>query len=185
MTQFYPINYKNLEGIVKHLKSSSCCLDILPTGFFKIVSNCTASDLQIVNTSLLSGVFPQALKTVGIKPLLKKKNWDTSLMSNSRLILNLQFLGKIIEKAVSQQLNNFLALSNSLNVFQSGFQLYHSTETVFVKVFNDICLNTDSGRISVLVLLDLSVAFDTVDHNTLLDLHKHISRGLWTKTSTE
>lgn len=130
MTQFYPINQKNLEDITQHLKSSSCCLDILPTGFFKHVSNCMASDLlQIVNTSILSGVFPQALKTAVIKPLLKKKNLDMSVMNNYRPISNLSFLSKIIEKAVFQQLNNFLALNNCFDVFQSGFRPHHSTET--------------------------------------------------------
>ena len=81
-----------------------------------------ASDLlQIVNTSLLSGVFPQALKTAVIKPLLKKNNLDTSLMSNYRPISNLPLLSKIIEKAVFQQLNNFVTLNNYFDVFQSGF----------------------------------------------------------------
>lgn len=158
MAQSYPINYKNLEDITQHLKSSSCCLDILPTGFFKHVSNCMASDLlQIVNTSILSGA-----------TIKKKKNLDKSVMNNYRPISNLSFLSKIIEKAVFQQLNNFSALNNCFDVFQSGFRPRHSTETALVRVFNVIHLNTDSGRISVLVLLDLSAAFNTVDHNILL-----------------
>lgn len=78
-------------------------------------------------------------------------------------------MSKIIEKTVFQKLNSFLALNNSFDVFQSGFRRNHSTETALVKVFNDIRLNTDSGRTTVLVLLDLSAAFDTVDHNILLD----------------
>ena len=78
-------------------------------------------------------------------------------------------LSKIIEKAVFQQLNTYLIINGCFDVLQSEFQPHPSTVTGLVKVLNDIHLNTDSGKISILVLLDLSAAFDTVDHNILLE----------------
>ncbi len=97
MSVFEEIDRKTLEEIVLHLKSSTCSLDTLPTSLFKSVLNCLEADLlEVVNTSLLSGTFPNSLKTAVVKPLLKKHNLDNTMLSNYRPISNLPFIGKII-----------------------------------------------------------------------------------------
>ncbi|XP_073804016.1 uncharacterized protein isoform X1 [Danio rerio] len=170
MSDFMAINGKILEEIVQVMKTSTCSLDTLPTSFFKTVFTCLEMDLlKVVNASLLSGIFPTSLKTAVVKPLLKKSNLDNTLLSNYRPISNLPFIGKIIEKVVFNQVNKFLNFRGCLDNFQSGFRAHHSTESALIKIINDIRLNTDSGKITVLVLLDLSAAFDTVDHSILLD----------------
>ncbi len=89
------------------------------------------------------------------------------MLSNYRPISNLPFIGKIIEKVVFNRLNKYLNSNGYLENVQSGSRAHHSTETVLIKIIHYICLNSDSGKISVLVLLDLSAAFDTVDHSIL------------------
>lgn len=104
----------NSKMLFSTLRSSTCCLDPLPTAFFKIVFNClTPEVLGIINCSLQSGIFPAAFKTVVIKPPLKKSNVDATVIANFRPISNLLFLSKILEKTVYSQLNNYLT-SNSL-----------------------------------------------------------------------
>ena len=148
MTQFDPIN---LHKIIQHLKS--CCLDILPAAFFKKVSDCMTPDLlQMVNMSVLSGVYHQTMITVVIKPLLKKNSADTSVMNNYMAISNLTILGKINEKASND--NKWLFWC-----FPVRFQPHHSTEMAHIKVLIEIHLKTYSAKISVFILLDLSAAF--------------------------
>lgn len=90
MTQFDQINDKNLKDIIWLMKSSSCCLNILPAGFFKEVSDCMTPDLlQIVNMICLSGVVSQAMNTAVVKPLHEKNNLDTPVMNNYMLVSHL------------------------------------------------------------------------------------------------
>ena len=107
------------------------------------------------------------LKEAMLKPKRKKNNLEFEEYSNFRPISNLKFLSKIIEKAVATQLMGHLINNNLEEPFQSAYKRYHSTETALLKVQNDILMAIDNNICVALLLLDLSAAFDTVDHEIL------------------
>ena len=104
-----------------------------------------------------------------LNPLLKKPTLDVEVFSNFRPISNLTFMSKLTEKVVASQLINHISSNGLDEILQSAYKQFHSTETALVKVFNDIILDVDRNRTVILLLLDLSAAFDTVDHTILSD----------------
>ena len=133
--------------------------DFLPVLIFYI--------MIIVNTSIVTGIYPDMWKHPHVIPL--HKGGDTEDVGNYRPISLLPILSKILEKIVANQLVSFLESEGKLSNSQHGFRPHLSTETALLKITDKIYCNMDNKKLSLLLLLDLSKAFDSVNHNILLN----------------
>jgi len=90
--------------------------------------------------------------------------------SSYRPISNLPYVSKVIERVVARRFSSHLSHSNLLPARQSAYRPFHSTETAVLSMHNDVVRSIDNGQVSLLMLPDLSAAFDTVDHQILLSI---------------
>jgi hypothetical protein len=117
-----------------------------------------------------TGVFPSQLKQALVLPLLKKPSLDPNATSSYRPISNLSFISKLIERIVCKHFADHVSTSQLFPAQQSAYRAFHSTETAVLSVHNGLVRAIDNGQVSSLMLLDLSAAFDTVDHDILLEV---------------
>ena len=170
LNEFEPVTEEQLVKIIKSAPIKTSPDDPIPAILLKTCIDSILPNLvQLVNLSLTTGSM-DGLKESVVTPLLKKLGADTEELSNYRPITGIKYLGKLIERTVLPQLMKHMHY-NTLHIpNQSGYKPGYSCETLLARLINDILLNMDMGMCTVLLLLDLSAAFDTVDHAILVDI---------------
>ena len=154
------IKYLNINKSSGHDNISNKLLKICCKGIGKFLS-------RIVNLIFETGIYPKNLKLA--KVIAVYKSGDSNDVNNYRPISILNSTNKIIEKLIYSRLINFLNKNNYFYQHQYGFRQFSNTTVATTEIMNKILFNIDSGKIVTGLFLDLSKAFDTVDHEILFD----------------
>ncbi len=174
-----PTDHREVENIISSLKNtSSCGVDHIPVTAIKAVSEYISPMLaSLINHSIDKGIFPDALKIAKILPIYK--SGDRSSITNYRPISLLNTFSKIYEKVILNRLDDFLNKHKILYEGQFGFRKNHSTQLAIISYLDHITAALDKNEHSISLFIDLSKAFDTINHNILLKkLDSYGIRGL-------
>jgi hypothetical protein len=172
LDEFKELSQDEVKLLICELNTKSCELDILPTHVLKqYLTHLLPTFSKLENLSLTQGVFPSRWKQAIVRPLLKKC-WLELTYSNYRPVSNLSFLSKLIEKAVLLRLNHHASQHNLLPKNQSAYRQNHSCESALLRLVNDLLCDMEHQEVTALIAINLSAAFDTVDHEILLDVVK-------------
>jgi Reverse transcriptase (RNA-dependent DNA polymerase)/Endonuclease-reverse transcriptase len=172
---FHPVTFAEALGLIESRHTSkSSPTDIVPSCLLKLCPTLFAELLcKIANLSFSQGVFPSTFKLAQITPLLKKPGLDPNLPASFRPISNLSTFSKLIERLALSRLRPHITSAHNFPISQSAYRPLHSTETAMLKISNDLLVSAGSGSAVSLVTLDLTAAFDTVNHAKLCDRLTH------------
>ena len=170
MSRLVPMTENEVGKVINSLKTKSCKMDIIPTGILKQLTPVILPLItKIVNLSLMQGEFCRSWKTAVVRPLLKKLGLAL-IHSNYRPVGNLTFISKIIERCMLLQISDHCNKYNLQPDYQSAYREHYSCETAISHVNDNILWAMEKQCITSLVAMDLSAAFDTVDHDILLNI---------------
>ena len=166
---FTTVNENVVAKIIESLKTkSSCGDDGLSTKLLKEIKNETCSSITlIVNQMITTGIFPDSLKIAKIIPIFKKG--DIEIIENYRPISILPAISKIFEKILSLQIHEYFQSKHLYYEYQYGFIKNRSTEQAALELIDIVITEIDKGEIPFNIYIDLSKAFDTLDHAILMD----------------
>ena len=170
MHEFQPTSIDEIKEIIAESGIKCSPADLLPFKLFKDNLDIVLPTIvYLVNLSLSTGNM-EGVKLADIIPLLKNDHLDPNVLKHFRPVSNLTFLGKLIERVVLRRLNEHLSRNNLNCCDQSAYKKDHSTETLLIRIWNDLLVATDQKTCTVMLMLDLSAAFDTVDHQLLIQI---------------
>jgi hypothetical protein len=170
LTELRPATVDEVRKVIIGSKSKTCKLDPIPT---QLLKNCLEALLptitELVNLTFDTSTMPLNLKKAFVMPLLKKPLLDSEIFKNYRPVSNLAFISKVVERIVAIRVREHMDINDLHENFQSAYKSLHSTETALLRVQDDILCALDNKKCVLLVLLDLSAAFDTIDHKVLIN----------------
>ena len=170
---FKHVSESELSKQIRSTKIKTCQRDSIPARLLKSSIEYILPCLAIlVNISLSLGSM-DGLKESVVTPILKKTGLDADVLSNYRPVCGGMYIDKLIQRMASLQLYEHMSRNGLHIAQQSGYKVFHSCETVLLKIVNDVLIVLDKGSCCILLLLDLSAAFDTVDHEELLYILEH------------
>ena len=168
-TTIHACTEDEVREVIMRSPSKSCSLDPIPTTILKeCIDDLLPFLTAMCNASLLEGHLPVCQRHAIITPLIKKPHLDAADVKNYRPVSNITFVSKVVERLVSGRLVGYLQENNLMPVEQSAYRRSHSTETALLRVISDLLNSMDKQEVTLLRLLDLSAAFDCVDHDILL-----------------
>ena len=184
--QFSPVSQETILKLLKNIDESKAAgLDNLSGKFLKDGASVLAKPIsQICNLSIKYSQFPSNCKIAKLKPLFKKGS--KTAPKNYRPISLLPLISKIIEKVIHDQTQNFLDENNILYRYQSGFRKSFSTDSCLSYLNNKIATGFESGLFTGMILIDLQKAFDTINHDILINKMEYFGfskeASLWFKS---
>jgi hypothetical protein len=170
---FKVITKEYVLKIIDSLKTkTSRGIDMISSKLLKMIKNEISDALTIIiNQSLKHGVFPKPLKVAKVIPIFKKD--QNYLFNNYRPISILSSFSKVYEKVMYSQIYQYFNENNLLFDSQYGFRTLHSTELATIELLDRLYYELDNGESPISIFLDLSKAFDTIDHSILLSKLKY------------
>ena len=152
MDSFRPTSVPELREILKDSGIKTSFQDIMPARILKeVIEDLLPHICDLVNKSLSTGSV-EGIKESVVVPLLKKAGLDSEILKNYRPVADLVFLSKLTERVVDRRLRGHMSLNNLHSKYEHGYKKYHSTETLLVRLINDILRSCDIGLITILLL---------------------------------
>ena len=159
--------------LISSMPSKSSSVDFIPTSLIKLCPLVFSEIIAtLANLSFSQGIFPTKFKeasVVPVVPLLKKPSLDLDNPANYRPISNLNNISKTLERLFLSRFYPHVTSSPHFNHLQSAYRKFHLTESALLHTFDSIYRSADQSKPTFLVSLDLSAAFDTIDHSILLN----------------